>query len=190
MREDQIIRGCLKGKYDCQRALYDLHKVSMFMLCMRYMPTREDAEDVLQEGFIKIYRDLHQYNPERGALHAWMRRVMLNTALQHLRVKKHLISPLEIENFADLHPVNDDVFSDMTAKELTALIQQLPTGYRVVFNMYVVEGYSHQEIAEELGISVNTSKSQLFKAKAMLRKQVKQIFATADAEYEDTELQR
>lgn len=162
----------------------------MFVLCMRYMPTREDAEDVLQEGFIKIFRDLHQFSPERGTLPAWMRKVMVNTALQHLRSKKQLFSPIELETQADLHTVHDDIFSELSTKELTALIQELPTGYRIVFNMYVVEGYSHQEIAEVLEISVNTSKSQLFKAKAMLRKQVKQIFATADATYESREIQR
>ncbi|MEM9887806.1 MAG: sigma-70 family RNA polymerase sigma factor [Bacteroidota bacterium] len=165
----------MKRKSSAQRELYELHRTTMFMLCLRYMPTREDAEDVLQEGFIKVFRDLKQFDPKRGKLKTWMKRVFINTALEHLRSKKKIFLTEEINPNSELHAVNDDAFSRLGAKELIGLIKKLPAGYRLVFNMYAIEGYSHKEIAKKLDISVGTSKSQLFKAKAMLRKQIKSI---------------
>ena len=189
MQEDKLIQACLRGKSSAQRQLYELHRTSMFMLCLRYMPTREDAEDVLQEGFIKVFRDLKQFDRKRGQLKYWMKRVFINTALEHLRSKKRFFPTEEINPNSDLHAVNDEVFSRMSVKELIQLIKRLPTGYRVVFNMYVIEGYSHKEIAEKLNVSVSTSKSQLFKAKAMLRKQIKNINSTVVLNYGTQQVQ-
>lgn len=154
------------------------------------MPSREDAEDVFQEGFVKVFRDLKQYDAKRAKLKTWMNRVFINTALEHLRKRKNVFETIELSGVYDLHVADDGVFSSLGLQELTKLVQELPTGYRVVFNMYVVEGYAHKEIAEQLNISVNTSKSQLFKAKAILRKKVKQAYAVAPMRYEKGELQR
>jgi len=149
------------------------------MLCLRYMPTREDAEDVLQEGFVQVFRDLHQFDPERGSLKTWMSRIMVNTALQHLRKQKSIFETVETSTLSELHAVEDDIFAELSTQELMQLVQELPLGYRVVFNMYVVEGYTHNDIAKHLDISPNTSKSQLFKAKALLRKKVKKLYSIA-----------
>ncbi len=173
--DTSLIQGCLKGDRAMQRALYEKFKVSMYMLCLRYATCKEEAEDLLQDGMMTVYRDLYQYSAEKGALYTWIRRVVLNVALQHLRSKKLFFSDIEIDQTIKLHATNDDIFSDLGAKELTDLIQKLPDGYRIVFNLYVVEGFNHREIGEMLGVSQNTSKTQLFKAKAMLRKRLSVI---------------
>lgn len=188
--DTSLIQGCLKGDRVMQRALYEKFKVSMYMLCLRYATSREEAEDLLQDGMMTVFRDLHQYDSNKGALYTWMRRVVLNVALQHLRSKKLLFSDIEIDQTIKLHATNDDIFSDLGAKELTELIQSLPDGYRIVFNLYVVEGFNHREIGETLGISQNTSKTQLFKAKAMLRKRLLVIQPEISAIYGRKDKQR
>jgi len=185
-----LVKGCLRGDRKSQRALYDKFKNAMFMLCLRYTPSREEAEDFLQDGFAKVFRDLHQYDENRGALYTWIRRVVLNTVLQHLRSKKILFSSLEQDPTIHLHATDDDVLGHLSAKELTELIQKLPNGYRVVFNLYLIEGFNHREIGEILKISENTSKTQLFKAKAMLRKRLKTIRPEIVETYERRAKQR
>lgn len=169
-----ILKGCLKGDRNAQKALYEKYKVPMFRVCLRYAQSRQEAEDMLQDGFIKVFSDLHQFRSD-GALGGWIRRVMVNIALMQIRKRKNLFSSIEIEQVADDFTTDENIFAEMNAKALTRLIQKLPPGYRVVFNMYVVEGYPHKEIAEKLNISINTSKSQLSKAKAMLRKMLEKI---------------
>ncbi len=143
----------------------------MFVVCMRYADNREEAEDILQEGFILIYRDLHQFSGQ-GPVGAWMRRVIVNTALQHLRKKQRQVVTTDIDQASGAG--DDDPlilqFEGGQARELIRMLQGLPIGYRTVLNLYILEGYSHKEIAEQLQISVNTSKSQLSRAKEMLRK--------------------
>lgn len=138
-------------------------------MCLRYAKDRPEAEDMLQDGFIKIFADIHQYKGS-GALGGWMRKVMVNTALQHLRKQKRRGNPLEITEIADSYQAEETILSDLGARALTSLIQKLPPGYRAVFNLYVIEGYSHREIAEQLAVTESTTKSQLSKAKAMLRR--------------------
>ena len=159
------------------KALYEQYKVPMFRLCLRYAQDYPEAEDMLQEGFIQVFKDLHQFNAS-GPLGGWIRRVMVNKALQIIRKRKRLFSTVELQEAAEQESTNEDVFAQLNAKALTKLIQQLPAGYRMVFNMYVIEGYSHSEIAELLGISASTSKTQLFKAKASLRKMLEKIMIT------------
>ncbi len=166
--EKRLIEGCLKKDRKVQRQLYDQYKVSMFRLCLRYARDRAEAEDLLQDGFVKVFQDLSKYRGE-GALGGWIRRVMINTALQHLRKQKMVFPTVEVEKIAETHASEELILSGLRAQTLTMMIQQLPPGYRTVFNLYVIEGYNHQEIADQLGINVNTSKSQLSKAKAMLR---------------------
>lgn len=167
----QLIKSCIAGDIGSQRALYDQYKRPLFRLCLRYASNRQDAEDYLQEGFIVIYRDLKQFRME-GPLGAWMRRVMVNSVLQQLRKKRHLFTDTEIDVVSHRMPVEEAATGALDAEFLTTVIQRLPDGYRTVFNMYVIEGYSHKEIATELGITTGTSKSQLSKARAMLRDQL------------------
>jgi RNA polymerase sigma factor (sigma-70 family) len=178
MPERELIEGCLKGDAQAQRELYEQYKVPLFRLCLRYASSREEAEDILQEGFLKVFSDLEQYRGT-GALGAWMRRVVLNVALQHLRRQKQLPVTAELETIAELADDSvEQLFSQLRAKALVGLIQQLPPGYRTVFNLYVIEGYAHREIADMLSISENTSKSQLSKAKALLRRVLEKTMAS------------
>ncbi len=172
-----FLPGCLKGDPQAQRQLYEAFKAPMFRLCLRYAGSREEAEDLLQEGFVRVFTDLHQYRGQ-GPLGAWVRKVVLNVALQHLRRQKNAPAILDIETLPELPgEAAESLFGQLRAKALTALLQQLPPGYRTVFNLFVMEGHSHREIAEMLGISENTSKSQLSKAKAMLRSMLEKSLA-------------
>lgn len=167
--EKKLVKGCVKKDRKAQRQLYDMYKVVLFRVCLRYSKDRPEAEDMLQDGFIRIFSDIHQYRGD-GALGGWLRRVVVNTALQHIRKQKKHFQTIEIEDIAEAEADDEVILSDLRAKALTQLIQKLPPGYRTIFNLYVVEGYPHKEIAQKMNISINTSKSQLSKAKAMLRR--------------------
>ncbi len=171
MNLDQAIIAAKKGNPVAQRYLYDTYKVPLFTVCLRYSRDRSEAEDILQEGFIKIFKDLKQY-AGKGAVGAWMRKVMVNTALQYIRKWKKDWKHEDSGDYQDAFQSSATVFQQLGLQELTKLIQQLPDGYKIVFNLYVIEGYSHKEIAEILGISESTSKTQLFKAKGALRKAI------------------
>lgn len=166
---DQAIQAAQKGNPVAQRYLYDAYKVPLFTVCLRYSRDRSEAEDILQEGFIKIFKDLKQYTG-KGAIGAWMRKVMVNTALQYIRKWKKDWKHEDSADYQNAFHSSAKVFQQLGLEELTKLIQQLPPGYKMVFNLYVIEGYSHKEIAALLGINESTSKTQLFKAKAALRK--------------------
>lgn len=141
---------------------------------MRYARDRSEAEDMMQEGFIRVFNDLRQYR-DTGPLGAWIRRVVVNSALRYIRTRGRLVFNDIDNSMAATLPASDNVINDLGAEDLVRMVQLLPEGYRLVFNLYVVEGYSHQEISEQLGISVNTSKSQLSRAKASLRKTLEKI---------------
>ena len=173
--EKKIIRKCLRGNAQAQRALYDMHKVKWFMICLRYAHNKMEAEDMLQEGLISIFKDLRQFDPERASFAAWSSKVIVNAALQYLRKWKKLNFNQSIDDHEEYLSYNEDIYGNIGAKELTAIVQELPDGYRTVFNLYAVEGYKHREIAEMLSISENTSKSQLMKAKNMLRNRLEKI---------------
>jgi RNA polymerase sigma factor (sigma-70 family) len=177
MSEDQIIAGSLSGNRDCQRKLYEAYKVPMFRICLRYANDKMEAEDMLQDGFIRIFSDLQQFSGA-GAFGGWIRRVMINACLMHIRKNKKFQDDVSLEVVADTQQTEEDIYSRLGAEMLTRLIRELPTGYRVVFNLFVVEGYTHQEIAEQLNINVNTSKSQLSKAKASLRRKLEFIIVS------------
>lgn len=161
-------------------ALYDTYAPTLLSLCIRYCGNREDAEDVLHDGFIKIIRNIDSFRARQpGSLAAWMKRIMINTSLNFLRSKRKefkifatnlTTEPGDLTDDAEDH--EDEPFLIFDPDEVLRLICQLPAGYRTVFNLYVFEEFSHKEIAGELGISENTSKSQLSKARAMLRKQI------------------
>ena len=171
-REQEIINGCLKGKASSQKQLYDSLAPKMFALCKRYMGNAEDAEDMLQEGFITLFSKLESFSGE-GSFEGWARRIFVNTALMSLRKKDALKDSGEIELAKSIKSEEPSQIENLGQKEILALISALPSKYRVVFNMYVIEGYSHKEIAEVLDISEATSRSQLLRARAMLQEQIK-----------------
>ena len=170
--EAKIIKKCHKNDANAQRALYEKYRVNWFMICLRYAPDREEAEDMMQEGLISIFKEIRQFDPDLGSFSAWSNKIMVNAALQYLRKWKKLKFNQTIDEYNMEIPQQEDAYAHMGAKELTGLIQRLPDGYRSIFNLYVVEGYKHREIADMLSISENTSKTQLLKAKNMLRSQL------------------
>lgn len=165
----QITENCKLGDRLAQQQFYEHFKGKMFGVCLRYANNRQDAEDVLQDGFIKVFRDLHQYRGE-GSLEGWVRRVIVNVALQQIRRQKGGLQFSDIDGLEYKLAGEEPVFEEGdTTKGLVKLMQQLPTGFRTVLNLYVLEDFSHLQIAEALGISVGTSKSQLNRAKAYMK---------------------
>ena len=173
--EAKIIKKCKRNNAKAQRALYEKYRVKWFMICLRYAPDRNEAEDMMQEGLISIFKEIKQYDPDKAAFSAWSNKIMVNAALQYLRKWKKLKFNQEIDEHGMELPQQEEAYAKIGAKELTTMVQQLPDGYRSIFNLYVVEGYKHREIAEILSISENTSKTQLLKAKNMLRSQLEKV---------------
>ena len=167
MDYNKLVNDCLKKETAAQRELYAHFANAMLGVCYRYTKSMTDAEDVLQEGFIKVFRNLHQYKGS-GELGGWIRRIMVNTAINYLKNQSRYQYDLSFTD-SSLHPVSDESPEIMlNAKELAELIRQLPTGYQTIFNMHAVEGYSHVEIGKILGINEGTSRSQYARARALL----------------------
>lgn len=165
--ENQLVKDCLRGKPQAQRQLYALFSKTMLGVCYRYTKSLKDAEDVLQDGFVKVFLGMNQFK-HQGELGGWIRRIMVNTALNFLKRNKKYRDEMYFTE-QPLHPVtNENPAVNLDAKELANLIRQLPQGYQTIFNMYAVEGYSHVEIGELLGISDGTSRSQYARARALL----------------------
>lgn len=169
--ESDLIKGCLDGDRRMQQELYNRLSARMYAVCLRYASNTEEAEDILQEGFIKVFRKLDSYRGD-GSFEGWARRVFVNTAIEHFRRKKYL-QPVTEKEENTIEGKYVSVLDDLGEKDIMDLISQLSPGYRTVFNMYVVEGYSHKEIGDMLGISEGTSKSQLSRAKVILQYLVK-----------------
>ncbi|WP_235298840.1 RNA polymerase sigma factor [Portibacter marinus] len=170
MNLDENIRLCKKGNREAQKELYNHYAPLLFGICRRYLKNDSDAEDVFLSGMFKIFDNIKKFKGE-GSFEGWMKRIMVNECLMHIRKFKKLNMVVEwsqIDNAED--PI---VFGKLAEEEIKSLILDLPEGYRTVFNLYVVEGYKHREIAELLGISINTSKSQLILARKKLREFIK-----------------
>ncbi len=148
----------------------------MFGICLQYASSEEDAQDIMQEGFVKVFRKLDQVK-NTSAFPGWIRRVMINTALEKYRSQALLLRIDDVKEEADKE-MDDGIFENLTCQELVTLIQTLTPQYRLVFNLYAIEGYSHQEISSELGISVGTSKSNLSRARSILQEKIKNIYGT------------
>ncbi len=167
----QIVEGCIAGKRRAQTQLYKRLAPGMLGVCMRYCRNVAEAEDVLQEGFIKVFKYIKNLrNPE--AVDGWVRSIMVNTALTHYKKNKVYHEEITDDNIADPDVPEDEQMGPVDPKILMDLIQKLPEGYRMVINLYVFEGYTHKEIADILEISENTSKSQLSKARKTIRKKL------------------
>lgn len=162
-----MVTACLKGNAQAQKQLYDAFAAQMMGVCYRYTKSVEDAEDILQEGFIKVFLHLSQFD-NRGELGAWIRRIMVNTALASLKKNTIYSSELLMKD-EYLHLVSDDNPEiTINTKELIELIRQLPPGYQTIFNLYAIDGFSHNEIGKMLGISEGTSRSQYMRARVLL----------------------
>ncbi|MEO1260746.1 MAG: RNA polymerase sigma factor [Bacteroidota bacterium] len=170
MNTDKLLQACLQGEERAQRRFYDLHKVKMYGLCLRFAASQTEAEDMLMEGFYKVFRDLHQFKGQ-CPLEAWVRQVMVNSALMHLRKRnRQLIASTSLDDLTDDPVTDDNPLERLNTDAVIALIQQLPAGFRTVFNLYAIEGYSHKEIGRQLGISESTSRSQYARAKKTLQR--------------------
>ncbi len=176
LTEDQLVRGCVLKNEAAQKAVFDLYASKMLGVCMRYARNNADAEDMLQDAFIKVFDKIKQFKSE-GSFEGWIRKIVVNTALKKyslIRYDKEISGHegIDAEQYFSTEP---GAYAHLSEKELLQLINNLPDGYRFVFNMYVIEGYSHDEIASMLGIQSGTSRSQLAKARMMLQKQILQI---------------
>ncbi len=168
MKHDaDLVKGCLRGHAPSQSALYSKYEARMYAICLRYAKESHAALDILQEGFIRIFKGLHTYKGE-APLVKWMDRVMANVAIRYIS-KKQRISFKEDIQLERLSPQVDSTLSQSNARDIMNLITQLPLGYRTVFNMYAIEGYSHKEISEQLGITEGGSRSQYFRAKKAMQ---------------------
>jgi RNA polymerase sigma factor (sigma-70 family) len=164
--EQELIDGCRKGDRSFQRALYDRFSRKMLVVCLRYSKSSAEAEDILQEAFVKVFQGIKDFRQE-SKLETWITRIMVNTALNAQRKKLYLFPMVDVE---DTNLTEEEVsVTGMNVQDLLEMIQSLPQGCQVVFNMFAIEGYSHKEIADILGISEGTSKSQYARARALLQ---------------------
>lgn len=172
--ELDIIEGCRRGSRVAQEALYKRFSRKMYGICLTYAKDEEAARDILQEGFIKVFDNISGLMPD-STLEAWVRRIMVNTAIDYFRKSiKTIWKKTSLDN--SILPADDDVLSRINEKQLLEIIKSLPSGYKVVFNLYVIEGFNHREIGEMLGISEGTSKSQFFYAKKMLKERITELY--------------
>jgi len=166
----EIIKKCSSGDGKAQAMLYQHFAEKMYVVCLRYSKDATEAEDNLQEGFVKVFTKIKQYS-FKGSFEGWMRRIIVNTALEKFRKKNHLYPVEDVVVYENVAFTNDLV-ERISAQELLSIIKELPPRYKMVFNLYAIEGYSHKEIAEMMGISEGTSKSNLSRARAILQKKV------------------
>ena len=170
----RIIAGCKAGKPKAQRALYELFAAKMMAVCYRYARDEAEAEDILQDSFVKIFKKIENYE-DKGSLEGWIRRIVVNTAIDLLRKRKHQKKELEL-NEAITEEISADVLDQLELEFLYKIIHALPPGYRMVFNLYAIEGYSHAEIGKQLNISESTSRSQYTRARAMLKQRIQRAY--------------
>jgi len=170
MKEIDLIKACCKGNRKAQRELFEQYGKKMYAICLRYAKKPEDADDILQEAFIKVFKNIKKFRKE-SSLFYWIKRIVINTALNYQRSKLYLYPMVDVN---DLHHLSEREFtlSNFHLQDLLKMVQSLPDGCRVIFNLYAIEGYQHKEIAEMLGISVGTSKSQYARAKSLLKQKI------------------
>ncbi|MBK6610767.1 MAG: RNA polymerase sigma factor [Sphingobacteriales bacterium] len=168
--EKDLIRGCIDGKQKHQEALYARYSPKLFAICLRYANDRPTAEDILQDSFIKIFRNLEKFRFD-GSFEGWMRRIAVNTAIEYFRKSTPMYPIVETGGGVN-EIVNENILANLNAADLLKLVQELSPGYRTIFNLYAIEGFTHREIAEMLSISEGTSKSQLARARYLLQKRL------------------
>jgi len=168
---DELVKRCKANERKAQEMLYKQFASKMLGVCLRYATDRMEAEDMLQNGFIKVFNKIADYRGE-GSFEGWMRRIMVHSSIEYYRKYHKMVQLVDIEDAAGHTSVDAQATSTLAANELMALIQQLAPGYRIVFNLYAIEGFSHREIAEITGISEGASKSQLSRARSVLKEQI------------------
>ena len=173
MNEEKLIQGCINEEKSAQRYLYDHFSPKMYYVCLRYARHSSEAQDMLQDGFIKVFDNISSFK-SNGSFEGWIRRIIVNTALNYCRKSSFKQEKLGIEHYQD-KVVNAKAISNLCEEELLTLIQQLPDGYRMVFNLYVIEGYSHKEIGEKLNITESTSRSQLAKSRKWMQMELEKL---------------
>ena len=173
MDEKQLIKGCIDGNRKAQKALYDKYSRKMMAVCLRYVKEVEDARDLLQEGFVRLYTNIHTFTGD-GIFDGWVRKIFVNCALERLRQTDILKGADDIfeMNYADIP--DESTVGYISAEEIMAYVRSLPDGFRTVFNMFAIEGYSHKEIGEKLNITESTSRSQYMRARKLLQKMILQ----------------
>ncbi len=164
--DKRLIEQCLKGKARYQKMLYDKYACKVYPVCYRYSKNEEDAKDILQETFIRVYNKLDTFQ-YKGSFEGWIRKIAVNTSIRHYQNALRKIDDRDIE-YAPEMTTDENILSDLNAEDILKKISELPTGYRVVFNMYAIEGYSHKEIAQKLGITEGSSRSQLTRGRKCL----------------------
>jgi len=176
--DEAIIKGCMEGNRGAQKLLYQAYVSTMMTVCLRYTQHRDEAEDILQEGFLKVFQNIKSFRNE-GSLEGWIKRIIINHALNHFKKSRKTPFLEDIDKINERQIINNNepetFYSPIPQERLLALIQALPPGYRIVFNLYAFEEYSHKEIAKALKISENTSKTQLLKARRMLRNKIEEF---------------
>ncbi len=166
----KLIQAALQGNQQAFQRLYQEYKQSLFVVCLRYAKDRSTAQDFLQEAFILIFKNLRQFDETKGVFESWAKRITIYVCLGNIR--KQTLYSVNITGADEVKSMDGDILSKLSLQEMLKLIQRLPYGYRTIFNMYVIDGYSHKEIAAELNISISTSKSQLMKARNLLQKKI------------------
>jgi RNA polymerase sigma factor (sigma-70 family) len=170
LSDEQLVKKCLEKDPLAQKQLFDSFSRKMMGVCLRYTKDAEEAQDVLQIGFVKVFEKLHLFNNE-GSLEGWIRKVLVNCALDQIRKNKKFDDNVDLSKVDfQMASENENVLEHLSANDLLKIIQEMPTGFRTVFNLYAIEGYTHQEIADQLNISINTSKSQYSRARVYLQK--------------------
>ncbi len=175
MTEKQLIEGCKCGKRIAQKELYETYSRKMMGVCLRYINDRETARDILQEGFVKVFSSIESYSGV-GAFEGWMRKIFVNCALEYLRKTDVLREATDLDHSFELVHPDCSAISKMSADELMKVIHSLPAGFRTVFNLFAIEGYSHKEISDMLEITESTSRSQFTRAKQILQRRINELF--------------
>lgn len=171
LQEESLIAGCIKNDRKAQEQLYRMYADEMYNICLAYEKDRDEVKDIMQESFIKVFRSIEKYD-KKGPLKAWVRRIVVNTAIDHFRRKKETDAFVDVETIAETTPGDGDRQGGQGLKDILKMIMRLPEGARMVFNLFALEGYSHKEIAEKLSISEGTSKSQYSRARQLLQQWV------------------
>lgn len=176
--QSHMLTGCRNGETAAQRALYEQFAPKMLAVCYRYARQEGDAQDMLQDAFVKVFQHIDRYD-DRGSLEGWIRRIVVNTAIDHLRKHKYQLQQTEVNDAVHHEATVESALDHLELEFLYEVIQSLPDGYRMIFNLYAIEGYSHAEIGEQLGITESTSRSQYTRARSLLKKRIEQTYTQA-----------
>jgi len=173
--EDEIIDGCIKNSRRMQKELYKAHAPTMYSICLRYAKSKEEAQDILQDGFIKVFSKIDQFS-KGNSLEGWLKRVFINTSITHYKLNLKYYYQEDVQDINETDILHHDVYDyEYSKEELMSVIESLADGYRIVFNMFAVEGFKHKEIGEILGIDEATSKSQFHRARKLIQKKLYEL---------------